>query len=400
MTSIGARRAGGRHVVMLLENNGYPRDVRPRREAESLVAAGYQVTIIAPRESGEPAREDVGGVRVWRFRLPQATAGAGAIVVEYLVANLQLMTRALVMLARGADVLHLHNPPDTLFPLGWLARVLGRRVVFDLHDLAPELFIEKFGDGPVVRVLLALERRSLRVADRVLTVNQSLKDLAVQRGGIDPDRIAVLRNVPRRAAIAPDMPPRPGRLDEPELVFLGSMESQDGVDELPRLLELLRDRCGLPRARMTVIGDGSRRAAVEAGIRAAGLSHRVRFLGFVPHDRVAGLLAGADICVEPAARGPLNDRCSMVKVAEYMAAARPVVCFPLPEVRRMAGDAVLYAESGELEEMADQIAQLAADGHLRTRLATAGRSRALELTWERSEAALLDTYAQLLGERR
>ena len=112
------------------------------------------------------------------------------------------------MLARGADVLHLHNPPDTLFPLGWLARVLGRRVVFDLHDLAPELFIEKFGDGPVVRVLLALERRSLRVADRVLTVNQSLKDLAVQRGGIDPDRIAVLRNVPRRAAIAPDMPPR------------------------------------------------------------------------------------------------------------------------------------------------------------------------------------------------
>ena len=76
MTSIGARRAGGRHVVMLLENNGYPRDVRPRREAESLVAAGYQVTIIAPREPGEPAREDVGGVRVWRFRLPQATAGA------------------------------------------------------------------------------------------------------------------------------------------------------------------------------------------------------------------------------------------------------------------------------------------------------------------------------------
>ena len=50
--------------------------------------------------------------------------------------------------------------------------------------------------------------------------------------------------------------------------------------------------------------------------------------------------------------------------------------------------------------MADQIARLAADGHLRTRLATAGRSRALELTWERSEAALLDTYAQLLGERR
>lgn len=386
---------GSRHVVMLLENNGYPRDVRPRREAESLVAAGYRVTVIAPREPGEPARDEVGGVRVWRFRLPQVASGAVAIVVEYLIANVQLMARASVALARGADIVHLHNPPDTLFPVGWLARALGRRVVFDLHDLAPELFVEKFGEGPVVRVLVALERQSLRVAHRVLTVNQSLKDRAVERSGVDPDRIAVLRNVPRRAAIAPDAPPRPGRLDEPQLVFLGSMESQDGVDDLPRLMQLLSDRCGLPGARMTVIGDGSRRAPVEAAIRAAGFGDRVRFLGYVPHDRVAGLLADADICVEPAARGPLNDRCSMVKVAEYMAAARPVVSFPLPEVRRMAGDAVLYAESEQLHEMADHVARLATDGQLRARLAALGRSRALELTWERSEAALLDAYEQL-----
>jgi glycosyltransferase involved in cell wall biosynthesis len=382
---------------MLLENNGYPRDVRPRREAESLTAAGYRVTVIAPRERGEPARGTIAGVTVRRFRLPQTGSGARGIVVEYVVANAQLMARAVIELARGADVVHLHNPPDTLFPVGWLARALGRRVVFDLHDLAPELFIEKFGDGPVVRVLQTLERLSLRAADRVLTVNQSLKDLAVERGSVTPERIAVLRNVPPRAAIAPATLPRRGPLAAPELVFLGSMESQDGVDELPRLLALLRDRHGLPAARLTMIGDGGRRAAVEAAFAAAGLSDRVSFLGFVAHDRVAALLSAADICIEPAARGPLNDRCSMVKVAEYMAAARPVVCFPLPEVRRMAGDAVLYAESELLDEMAEHVARLAGDDDLRARLGASGRSRALELTWERSEAALLDAYDRLFA---
>jgi glycosyltransferase involved in cell wall biosynthesis len=73
------------------------------------------------------------------------------------------------------------------------------------------------------------------------------------------------------------------------------------------------------------------------------------------------------------------------------------VCFPLPELRRMAGDAVLYAESERLEDMADLVARLAADGDLRARLAARGRARALELTWERSEAALLGAYGELFA---
>ena len=354
------------------------------------------MTVIAPRERGEPARGTVGGVAVRRFRLPQAGSGARGIVVEYLVANAQLMTRAVVELARGADVVHLHNPPDTLFPVGWLARALGRRVVFDLHDLAPELFIEKFGDGPVVRVLLTLERLSLRAADRVLTVNQSLKDLAVERGGVAPDRIAVLRNVPPRSAIAPaTVPPRQARWRRPSWSSSAAWSPRTASTSCRGCSRCSVSATGCPAARLTVIGDGGRRAAVEAAFAAAGLSDRVTFLGFVAHDRVAALLADADICIEPAARGPLNDRCSMVKVAEYMAAARPVVCFPLPEVRRMAGDAVLYAESERLDEMAEHVARLARDDELRARLGASGRSRALELTWERSEAALLDAYDRL-----
>ena len=387
-----------RHVVMLLENNGYPRDVRPRREAESLVGAGYRVTVIAPREAGETARETVRGVEVRRFRLPATGAGPLGIALEYLIANAQLLTRAAWALVRGADALHMHNPPDTLFPAGWLARLLGRRVVFDLHDLAPELYMEKFGRSPLVRVLLALEGGSVRVAHRVLAVNETLKDLMVERHGADPSRITVMRNVPPRSAMPAEQTQRPGALDAPQLVFLGSMESQDGVDALPELMSLLRNQHGLPGARMTVIGDGSRRPAVEAAMAAAGHAEQVRFTGYVPHERVWDLLGEADVCIEPAPRGPLNDRCSMVKVTEYMAAARPVVAFPLPEIRRMGDGAVLFAESGEMEEMAAHAARLARDADVRHEHARRGRERALELTWEHSEQTLLAAYADLWAD--
>src|SRR4051812_23285064 len=98
------RRGAGRRVLMLLENNPYPADVRVRLEALSLTAAGYSVTVIAPRGEGEPAREVIEGVEVERFRLPGFGASPVGFVLEYLVANLQLYARGLRRLRR-ADVL-------------------------------------------------------------------------------------------------------------------------------------------------------------------------------------------------------------------------------------------------------------------------------------------------------
>src|SRR5262245_16912355 len=123
---------------MLLENNPYPQDVRVRSEAESLAAAGHTVTVVAQRASGQPRRELVGGVRVRRFPLPETPANPAGFVLEYAIANASLYLAGAVELLRGADVVHIHNPPDTLFGIGFLARLLGRRVVFDHHDLAPE----------------------------------------------------------------------------------------------------------------------------------------------------------------------------------------------------------------------------------------------------------------------
>ncbi len=378
-------------VAMLLENNPYPQDVRVRNEAESLAAAGHEVTVIAPRSRGQARLGRVGEVTVRRYRLPASSGGIGGFLLEYAVAHAQLFTRGILELLRGAEVVHIHNPPDTLFPIGLLARAMGRKVVFDHHDLFPELFAEKFGGSPLVAIAGASQRASLRTATAVLVTNRSQADTALARGVRRPERLTVVRNGPRRATLANAGQPRPGSLVDPHLIFVGELASQDGVLALPELMA----KPGLERATLTLVGDGGDRPELSAAFSRLGMADRVEFTGQVEHRRVPELIASSDICIDPAPCSELNHGSTMIKVTEYLAAGRPVVAFGLTETRRTAADAALYAPCGDLDGFAALIVRLAWNGDLRRELAELAIARADQLVWEHSEAELLGAYELL-----
>jgi glycosyltransferase involved in cell wall biosynthesis len=382
---------------MLLENNPYPADVRVRNEARSLVGAGYEVKVIAPRAPAQPRSERIDGVTVSRYTLPGLPATAGGYVGEYLIANVQLLARAMVELARGAAVLHIHNPPDTLFPAAVAARRLGRRVVYDHHDLAPELYRVKFGGSRMALALQWFERASLRCADVVLAPNQSHRRIATERGGVDPRRVHVVRNGPRRAEIVSGVDPRRGSLVDPRLIFVGSMECQDGVEQLPELVEALVRHHRLPGTHLTIVGDGSMRRSVQERFVTLRLSQSVTFTGRVHHDAVRRLIADADIGIDPAPPNPLNDRSTMIKVLEYMAAGKPVVAYGLDETRASVNGAARFAETSAGAALAQEVAVFAEDESLRREMGERGRVRVTQLTWEHSEVELLRAYAGLGG---
>ena len=377
--------------MMLLENNPYPEDVRVRQEAESLLAAGHRVTVLAPAAAGQPRRERVDGVIVRRFWLPESSGSAAGFVLEYAVAHLQLILRGLYEVVRGADVVHMHNPPDTLFPVGLVARALGRSVVFDHHDLFPELLGEKLGSGALVSIARLAQRASLRSATAVLVTNRSQAEAVLAGGLRDAGALTVVRNGPKRATLAGASSARRGVLDDPRLVFVGELDSQDGVLALPELLA----GPGMQRARLTVVGDGALRQELVRRCAASGISGRVTFTGRVDHDRVPELIAGADVCVDPAPGTELNHRSTMIKVTEYLAAGRPVVAFDLRETRRTAQGAALYAPCDDLARFGLLIMQLAQDACLREEIARRAEQRAEELVWEHAEEALIDAYDRL-----
>jgi glycosyltransferase involved in cell wall biosynthesis len=384
---------------MLLENNPYPHDVRVRNEAESLVAAGHSVEVVAPRAKGQPARETVRGVSVRRFRsVDGSTRGIGALLAEYFVATVALHVQALRALARGATVLHIHNLPDILFAAGGIFRIARRDVVFDHHDLGPELVSVRYGGRALVRLAQISERLTFAVASHVLAANESHAEIARKRGRKAPDEVTVVRNGPPGQWTQLPLTLRAGRLEPVRLAYVGAVAPQDGVDGMAHVLAYLRDRHPSVPATLTVIGDGDGRPALIEALERYGVADAVTITGWVDPERVPALLQEADVCVDPAPATELNERSTMIKLAEYLALGKPVVAYDLLETRRTVGDAALLVPAGDARAFAEQIARLAEDSELRERMAQLGRERACELTWERSEAALLSAY-RTLGAR-
>ena len=141
---------------------------------------------------------------------------------------------------RGFDVLHVCNPPETYWPLARFWKLFGKRFLFDHHDLSPEMYQAKFGSsgGQAVAGLRYLERKTFETADLVITTNQSHRRIAIERGGMAPADVYVVRSGPdleRLTVYPPDPAWRKGKRHL--VVYLGEICKQDGVDHLVRAVQ-------------------------------------------------------------------------------------------------------------------------------------------------------------------
>lgn len=399
-----------RSVLIIVENLPVPPDRRVWQEAVSLHEAGYQVTVISPRRADASAfHEVVDGVHIYRHPLPEAGGGALGYVIEYVCAlAAQTGLAWWVFLRRGFDVIQACNPPDTIFLVALPFKVLLRRkFVFDQHDPGPELFTVKFPHRRGIhRLLLLLERMTFRLADRVITTSEPLRAIAAERGGKPSGAVHLVRSAPdlkklRRVAPNPELK----RGHRYMVVYVGIMNSQDGVDVLVDAAEHVIARAKRMDIHFLVVGSGPEQARLQTRVHDLGLTDHVRFTGYLSGQPLLEALSSADIGVVPDPCNVYNDKISLNKVIEYMAVGLPMVMFPLTEAREMAGSAARVAAGPGAEHLADAILDLLDDGAARRRMAEYARARAAELfDWQDHRHVYLQAYHDLLrkapGERR
>jgi glycosyltransferase involved in cell wall biosynthesis len=392
----------GNRVLMLLENNPYPQDPRVRREARALTDAGYQVTIICPSDPKQPWRELVDGVRVYRYPAPPSPSGVLGYLWEYGYSMAAaFMLSFFVFFREGFDIIHAHNPPDTFVFVAALYKMMGKRFIFDHHDLSPEMYHARFrdrGNPFIYKALVWLEKLSCRMADHVIATNESYKAVEIERGNIPQQRITIVRNGPDlkdACAIAPD--PRLRQLGKTIIGYVGAMGYQDGVDYLLRALRYLVTEFKRSDFLCVIIGGrGEARESLKALSSELGLDHHVWFTGWVTDEELIRYLSSADICVDPDPSNPFNDRSTMIKMMEYMALAKPIVAFDLPEHRCTAQDAALYVRPNDEMEFARVLLQLIDDPQHQREMGNFGRRRVRsELAWHHSVRNLLDAYRTL-----
>jgi glycosyltransferase involved in cell wall biosynthesis len=392
-------------VLIIVENLSMPFDRRAWREAESLARAGYQVSVISPKGDSrdDSSREVIDGIAIYRYRSFEARSGLLSYLIEYGHAVLMILVLSFVVhFRRGFDVIQICNPPDVLFLAIWPFKLIGKKIIFDHHDLSPELYLAKDGGGRrvVARILLALERQTFRFADVVISANDSYKALALSRGGQPESKVFVVRNGPelkRIRSVEPDPSLRQGK--EHLLSYVGMMGSQDGVDYLLRSIRILSTELGRDDFHVIVMGGGPELPYLERYARELGVDHLMTFTGLMADpDRLYRGIATASVCLCPDPMTELNDNSTMAKVLEYMAFGKPVVAFDLKETRVSAGAGALYVTPNEEEEFARRIDELLDSPELRERLGRIGRERIHGgLAWDHSEKQLLAAYETALN---
>jgi glycosyltransferase involved in cell wall biosynthesis len=395
------KRSTGKRVLMLLENDYYPRDNRVYLEAQALREAGLAVTVICPGNRSQTWRELHEGVLVYRFRSDLNAQGALGYLWEYAWSLTAVSILSLLVLMRhGFDVIHAHNPPDLFVLLALLYKPLGKQFVFDHHDLAPELFMARFQcsrPGLAFRLLVFFERLSCRAADHVIATNGSYKRVQMERSGIPAARITIVRNGPdlhriRRVEAAAWLRER-----APIIIgYLGLMGVQDGVDHLLRAIHCLVHELRRDGVFCVLIGSGDALPSLRQLCRELDLQRHVHFTGYLSGEELLRHLSAADIFVDPEPACPYNDRCTTIKIMEYMALARPIVAYDLTEHRVSAGDAAVYAQENHPRGLAQCIAQLMDDAPKRRRMGQCGRQRIeTQLNWDWQRGQLLEAYAKL-----
>jgi glycosyltransferase involved in cell wall biosynthesis len=390
-------------VLIVVQNLPVPLDRRVWMECNSLVAAGFGVSVICPQGGPHDARhERLDGVDIHRYRPAPTARGALGYLYEFAycwVATLWLALR--IRRSERFDVIQACNPPDTYFALALLFRPFGVKFVYDQHDLCPEVYLSRFDrhTGLQLRLLRLLERATYRVADHVITVNGSYREVALGRSRLGSDDVTIVRSGPEpgrmvRGAAEPAL--RQGRTHLG--CYLGVMGPQDGVDLLVRAIDVLVHKLGRDDCHFALLGFGDCFDDLQALTAELALQDWITFTGRADDTMIERYLSTAALGLDPDPKNPLNDISTMNKVLEYMAFELPVVTFDLTETRRSAAGAARYVTPNDHVEFARAIEELLDDPDRRHRMGAEGRRRIEdELGWHHQADRYVGVYERLLA---
>ena len=335
----------------------YDADNRVRRYAEALVRRGDQVDAIALAREGQPEFEVIRGVRVFRIQ-KRVINETGPF--SYLIKLMLFFVRSFWFLAvrqwrQPYDLIHVHSVPDFEVFATLVPRLLGARVILDIHDIVPEFYASKFkvAEGSLIfKALVMLERLSILYADHAIIANHIWYEKLTQRS-VRPEKCTAIINYPDPAIFSR----RGGQArsdDEFVMCYPGTLSHHQGLDIAIEAVGLLRER--FPELRLQLIGDGPERENLKRLIRERGLENQVLLTGLVSMEKVAEIMARIDLGIVPKRADSFGNEAFSTKVMEFMAMNVPVLASRTKIDEYYFNDRIVqFFESGNAEDLAEKI---------------------------------------------
>jgi glycosyltransferase involved in cell wall biosynthesis len=384
--------------ICVIRQHHVPQDTRVLREVQALADAGHEVDVFCVRKPGEPALERRGRVAIRRVTVPGGRGGPGGYLVGYVCFFVAAAVFVTVShLRRRYRVVQVNTLPDALVFAAAVPRLLGARILLDLQECMPEFFASKFGTGmshPAVRLIAALEQRSIGFADLVITPTTLLRGAFVARGA-DPAKVGVVMDSADESVFhRPRFPgPDPHSFT---LISHGTVHERYGLDTAISAVALLRNE--IPGVQLKIYGDGPdvgrlRRLAAELAV-----ADRIHFsAGFVPFAQLVQGLASADVGLVAMKRDVFRDLTLAGKMFDFIAMRLPMAVSRTRSVEECFEPACFELfESGEPESLANAIRRLHADPDRRARLADRAFASTEPYRWCHQRRHYLSTVGLLL----
>lgn len=393
----------GKHILIIVENLPLPFDRRVWQEANTLKKAGANVSVICPKTKNYTKHyEEIDGIKIYRHPLPVEANGALGYLLEYSTALVwEFVLSVRIFFKERFHVIQGCNPPDLIFLVALLFKPFGVKYVFDHHDINPELYVAKFNrrSGLFYRLMILFEWLTFKTANYSIATNGSYREIAIRRGKMKPDQVAVVRSGPALDRLTSSKGDLKYKKNRKFLVgYVGVIGQQEGLDLLLESVKHLVTR--RTDVQFAVIGGGTELEKVKAMSSEMGLGLFVDFYGRVDDHTMVDILSTCDVCVNPDRPTEMNSLSTMNKIMEYMALKKAIVQYDLKEGRVSAQDASLYAENTSTEDFANKIEDLLDDEVKRIRMGRTGYSRVVnELSWDHEAAKLAAFYDMVFSGR-
>jgi glycosyltransferase involved in cell wall biosynthesis len=324
--------------------------------------------------------------------------------LDYVRRYVLFVVRAAIRLGRlhrerRYDVIHVHTMPDFLVFSALVPKLLGGKVILDVHDLMPELYSSKYelpATHRTIRLISLIERLSVRFADRAIAVHRPHLDALVGHGN-PAEKFTIVMNTPDPGIFRPrSTAPQPSPFT---LTYHGTVGKRHGLDVAVRAVGIARKR--IPDLELRVVGEGDYFPELRRLVRDLGLEDCVHLeQGFVPAEQLLPLIHSASGAVVPILCDPFTRYMLPVKLLEYMAVGVPTIASRSETIESYFGEeSVLLCPPGDADALADQIIRLHSDASLRDSLSAAGMRWTADQSWDVQKQGYFDLIDSLVPSR-
>lgn len=376
----------------------YDSDGRVRRYAETLAKRGWHVDVIALWRDGSLAvHSDLRGVHVFRI---QGRVKDEKSKFAYLVKILRFFLRSMVLVTRlqwkeRYDLVHVHSVPDFEVFAAWLPKLMGARVILDIHDIVPEFYASKFNASPkslIFSCLVAMERASAAFSNHVIASNHIWQKRLRERS-VAESKVTAIINFPDTSVFRPQGRDRSdGRF---VLLYPGTVNYHQGLDIAVRAFGRIRD--GFPHADFHIYGSGDQSEFLKILVTELGLENRVFIRRGVPVEQIVRVIENADLGIVPKRGNGFGNEAFSTKILEFMALGVPVIIPDTVVDKYYFNDSVAhFFQANDEKSLADAMALLIANPEIRENLVCNAMQFVMKYTWDANQAIYLDLVDRLV----